>query len=305
MNFQENQNFNFNKVYDSKTRRFESKLSKFLDNTFVLTTCNATTAITGTFAALGITDCEVITTPLSWAGALSGPIMLNNTFKFARLEEPTLTMDPYSIEELITPQTQCVLTSDFLGMPVRLDLIRSICKKHNLVLVHDAATSFGSVYKGHFSGYYADVCIHSFGRNKAVTTGEGGCVSTHNENRFRSLLSYMAHPERQQFQLGEENLFAMNTTMHPLAVQFGLDTFDRQLDQMYRHRDAVVKRLQEVACEYAFNNDALPNNYKPFFDIREYRELSKEWQDLPYETLSEATPQPKFYQVAVDLCLKH
>jgi len=303
MNLQENQSFNFNKVFDSNTRRFESKLSKFLENAFVLTTCNATTAIMGIFAALGITDGEVITTPLSWAGTLSGPLLLNNTVRFAKLEEPTLTMDPKSIEEVITPQTRCVLTSDFLGMPVHLDQIRDICDKHHLMLIHDAATSFGSIYQGRFSGYYADVCIHSFGRNKAVTTGEGGCVSTRREDLFEKLLNCMAHPERQRFQLGKENLFAMNTTMHPFAVQYGLETFDSQMDKLCRHRDVVIERVQEISPEIAFSEDTLPNYYKPFFDISKYRELSEDWQDIPYESLSDSTPQPENYKVATDLCL--
>ena len=64
-----------NKVYDSNVRQFESMLSKHFDDAYILSVCKATTGIMGVFYALGLSNSEVITTPLTWQGALSGSEM--------------------------------------------------------------------------------------------------------------------------------------------------------------------------------------------------------------------------------------
>lgn len=292
----------FNKVYDAATRSFEQKLGKFLEADYVLTVCNATTGIMGVLYALGITDAEIVTTPLSWSGTLSGPLMLNNRVVFAELEEPTLNIDPCSLEKYITKKTKCVLTSDFLGMPAKLDVIHQICSEHGVWLIHDAATSFGSTYQGHSSGYFADVCIHSFGRNKAFTTGEGGCVSSHNETLFDAIVGTMAHPDRQRFQRDEINPLAMNTTMHPLAIDYGLSTFEAQISKLNKHRDDVIQRLHAIGAEELLT-EGIPNFYKPFLDMRRYGNLPFDWKPLPYQSLSYDIRCHEQYKVAENLCI--
>ena len=293
----------FKKVYDSDTRRFEARLSDFFESANVLTVCNATTGIMGVLYALGITDGEIITTPLTWGGALSGPIMLNDDVVFSDLEKPSLNINPDTLERLITPDTKCVLSSDFLGTPARLDRLQHICHQHNLLLIHDAATSFGSYYKGHYSGYYADVCIHSFGRNKAFSTGEGGCISTHDNSLFEKILESMAHPERQVFQRENCNLFAMNTTMHPLAIEYGLKTFDDQMERVYEHRDMVIEKMKNNGCNDFLDDSFLPNFYMPYYGPKAKGKLSSRWRSLPYQLLFGQDEELEEYQVATDLCL--
>ena len=149
---------------NSVTREFEYRISEYFDSKHALSVCNATTGIMGVFHALGLSNSEIITTPLTWAGAFSGPLMINCKLKFCDVESESLTINPDIIEALISPDTKAVFSADLLGYPAQLDKVKEICLKHNLLLIHDAASSFGSTYKGFYSGHFADATILSFGR---------------------------------------------------------------------------------------------------------------------------------------------
>lgn len=293
-----------NKVYDSNVRQFEAMLSMHFDDANVLTVCNATIGIMGVFYALGLANSEVITTPLTWQGALSGLKMLNCKIKFAKIEEPSLTLAPESILPLISHNTKAVFTADFLGYPCRLDEIKKICKEHSLFLIHDAASSMGSTYNGSYSGKYADISIYSFGRNKPFATNEGGCVVTHSNQIFEKLLLHLAHPERQSIQADALNFDAINTSLNAFAVEYGLAQFQHQLAKIKLHQNTVAFELAKVMKQHPYFQNAQPNFYKPFTCIEKV-EL-KNHIDLPFSPMTkELGLNPEIfnnYKIIQSLC---
>ena len=307
MNLLKNQDFkDMSRFFDSKTRRFERLLSQHTDNANVLSVCNATIGIMGVFYSLGLTGCEVITTPLTWAGAFSGLRLLNNKLIFAEVEEPTLTISPDSIEKLITPNTKAVFTADFLGHPARLDEIKKICEKRHLIHIHDAASSFKSMYKGKYSGYYADVCVYSFGRSKAFTTGEGGAIICHKDSIYEKLIYNLAHPERQDIQCSFFNQFALNTSMNPFSIEYGLKTFEKQIDKIINHQNKVTKLLKKTNFFDAWPDYIMPNFYKPVINTTLFNAKQQfKWASLPYRPLSIcgiSCENLKSYQISHEIC---
>lgn len=292
-----------NKVYDSHTRQFEAMLSKHFDNANVLTVCNATVGIMGTFYALGLSNAEIITTPLTWAGALSGLQMLQCEIKFAKIEEPSLTIDPESILPLITPKTKAVFTADFLGYPCRLDAIKEICNKHNLILIHDAASSIGSTYDDFYAGKFADVSIYSFGRNKPFTSNEGGCIVTENGDLFEKVIYNLAHPERQAITAENINPLALNTSMNSFAVDYGLSNFEEQMNKINYHQNFVVKTLKDELKDLLYFEKALPNFYKPFFNKPFFQDNLNDLPFTPINSQYGILPQVlKQYKIIQALC---
>ncbi len=272
-----------NKAYDSNVRKFEAILSKYFENDNVLTVCNATTGIMGVFYALGLSNSEVITTPLTWQGALSGLKMLQCNIKFAKIEEPSLTLAPESILPLITPNTKAVFTADFLGYPCKLDAIKDICIEHKLLLIHDAASSIGSTYKGSYSGKYADVSIYSFGRNKPFTTNEGGCLVSHSDEIFQKLLLHLTHPERQSIQGNSINYDALNSNLNAFAVEYGLAQFQHQMAKINLHKNAVSTEFKKLLKWQTYFQNAQPNFFKPFMHFEKI--YLKNHIDLPYSPM--------------------
>jgi dTDP-4-amino-4,6-dideoxygalactose transaminase len=235
---------------NSVIREFEYRISEYFDSNYALAVCNATMGILGVFYALGLSNSEIITTPLTWAGVYSGPIMLNCKIKFCDVEPESLTIDPHLIEALITPDTKAVFSADFLGYPAQLDKIREICLKHNLLLIHDAASSFGSRYKGFYSGHFADVTILSFGEKKPFSTASGGCLLTDNGSIYKKLIKTLTHPERQSLETNGCNSLSLNTKINLLAAKYGLESFDDQINEIHKRREIIISLLNQIGVSF-------------------------------------------------------
>jgi len=246
---------------NSIVREFEYKIADYCGSKHSLSVNNATIGILGVFYALGLRNAEIITTPLTWSGAFSGPQILNCKFIFCDIEPDNLTMNPDLLESLITPNTKAVFSADFLGYPARLDKIKEICTKHNLLLIHDAASSFGSKYKGLYAGYYADVSVISFGHNKIYSLGEGGCILSENEEIFERLNLSLKHPMRQAIEDNCFNPFALNTSINPLAAKYAVENFTIKTYEIETEQKNISDWLSQNSA-YKLNPADEPNFYR-------------------------------------------
>lgn len=268
----------------SIVREFEYKVANYCEAKHCLSVCNATTGIFGAFYALGLNNAEIITSPLTWAGAFSGLKMLNCHFNFCDVEPDNLTINPDLIEPLISPNTKAVFTTDFLGYPARLERIKEICTKHNLLLIHDAASSFGSRYKGFYSGHFADITILSFGAKKIFSIGEGGCILTDNDNLFERLTKFLKHPERQNKECNESNPFALNTSINPLAAKYGVEHFDKKVSEIKSKQEITAVWLKQNMENTSFSTDK-PNFYKIVVHVNQLANHDFMTDDLPFKNL--------------------
>lgn len=275
----------------SIVREFEYKIANYCRAKHCLSVCNATTGILGAFYALGLSNAEIITTPLTWAGALSGLIMLNCKFKFCDIEPDNLTINPDLIESLISPNTKAVFSADFLGYPARLDRIKKICLKHDLLLIHDAASSFGSRYKGFYSGHFADVTVLSFGAKKIFSIGEGGCILTDNDNLYEQLTKFLMHPERQNRECNENNPFALNSSINPLVAKYGIEHFNKMLIEIKSKKEKTAVWLKKNIPSGTFPSDE-PNFYRIMVHANQMPEHVFVTDDLPFKNL--IYNEPKF-----------
>jgi len=102
----------------------------------------------------------------------------------AEIDE-SLGMDPEDLEKKITPYTKAVIVVNMVGVPARLDTIRAICKKHDLVLIEDNCQAIGATYRGKFCGVESDAFAWSTNFYKVITCGEGGVFMTSNPRAFQ------------------------------------------------------------------------------------------------------------------------
>jgi len=99
--------------------------------------------------------------------------------------DDSLGLDPADLEKKITPHTKAVIVVNMVGVPARLDAIRAICKKHNLVLIEDCCQAIGATYKGKHVGVESDAFAWSTNFFKVITCGEGGAFMTSNPVAFQ------------------------------------------------------------------------------------------------------------------------
>jgi dTDP-4-amino-4,6-dideoxygalactose transaminase len=100
---------------------------------------------------------------------------------FVDIERNTMNIDPARIEAAITPRTKVIMPVHMAGRPCELDAINEIAKRHRLHVVEDAAHAIETVYRGRKVGSISDISVFSFYVTKNLCTGEGGMVTTEND----------------------------------------------------------------------------------------------------------------------------
>ena len=153
-------------------------------------------------------DC-VFATDMTF-GATVNPIVYEGGIPvFIDTEYDTWNMDPAALEKAfeIYPGTKVVVCANLYGTPAKMDEITSICKKHNAILIEDAAESLGAVYKGRQTGTFGTYNAISFNGNKIITGSSGGMLLTDdaeaaNKARKWSTQSREAAPWYQHEEIG-------------------------------------------------------------------------------------------------------
>ena len=158
-----------------KVQAFEAQLSEYFGGrpvrTFNSGTCTMEIALR--IAGIGAGD-EVITTPISWVATANVIIETGATPVFADIDPVTRNIDLAQVEAAITPRTKAIIPVYLSGLPVDMDRLYALAKKHNLRVVEDAAQALGSSWNGQRIGAFGDFASFSFQANKNITSSEGG-----------------------------------------------------------------------------------------------------------------------------------
>src|SRR5689334_21980655 len=128
-------------------------------------------------AGLGPGD-EVITSPLTWASTGNMILAVGAQPVFDDIDPSTLNLDPAAVERAVTERTRAIVPVHFAGQPVDLDALRTVAARNGVALIEDAAHALGTTYRGRPVGGGSTAAVFSFHPIKAITTGEGGMVTT-------------------------------------------------------------------------------------------------------------------------------
>ena len=123
---------------------------------------------------------KVFVSDLTFAATVNPIAYEGGEAVFIDAEYDTWNMDPVALEKAfeIYPEVRLVVLVHLYGTPAKMDEIKAVCKKHNALIVEDAAESFGATYKGVQTGLFGDTSIISFNGNKIVTGSAGGMLLT-------------------------------------------------------------------------------------------------------------------------------
>ena len=157
----------------------EGKVDKYLGtkNSTFITNATAGFEIAGRYADLKEGD-EVIVPAITFIATMTYPLSVGAKVVFADVDPATLNMDPADVERKITDKTKMIIPVHIGGWPVDMDPIMALAKKHDIVVLEDAAHAFGAVYKGKKIGAIGDFASFSFHEVKNITSfGEGGIVT--------------------------------------------------------------------------------------------------------------------------------
>ncbi len=157
----------------------ENKVDEYLGtkNSTFITNATAGFEIAAQFTGLKAGD-EVIIPAITFIATMAYPLSVGAKVVFADVDPLTLNMDPADVEKKITEKTKLIIPVHIGGWPVDMDPIMALAKKHDIVVLEDAAHAFGAVYKGRKIGTIGDFASFSFHEVKNITSfGEGGIVT--------------------------------------------------------------------------------------------------------------------------------
>ena len=234
--------------------KVEKELAAYTGAKYAVAVSNGTAALHCACIAAGIREGdEVITTPLTFAASANCALYVGAKPVFADINPETYNIDPKSIREHITPKTKAVVAVDFTGQCVEIEEIRAICDEYHLIFIEDAAHAIGSAYNGKKVGSLADMTCFSFHPVKTITSGEGGAITTNNEELYKKLVLAHTHGITHEEELMEDAPHEGRWVYEQISLGFNYRMTDFQaalLDSQLKKLDGFKEKRQQIVNCY-------------------------------------------------------
>ncbi len=260
-----------------KVARFEEMFKNYIGTKFALAlnSCTAGLHLSMIVAGLKPGD-DVITTPMTFAATANAILHTGAQPVFVDIELPSMTVDPELIAKKITPKTKAILPVHICGRPCNMDYILEIAKKNNLLVIEDAAHAIEAQYKGKKIGTIGDMTVFSFYVTKNLVTGEGGMVSTDNDDYAEKIQTYGLHGmSKGAWRRYSDEGFKHYQIIYPgfkynmMDIQAALGIHQlKRLEEGLKRREEIWKRYDE-----AFKNLPLETPAPPEKNTRHARHL--------------------------------
>lgn len=206
--------------FKHKVKSFEEEMAAFTGAKYALATTSGTAALMCCLAALGIgPGDEVIVPGYTFIATISTVILSKAIPVLAEIDE-SLTLDPADVERKITPRTKAIIPVHMLGNPCDMGRLMEIAKRHNLYVIEDCCQAVGGSYKGQKLGTFGDMAAMSLNCFKTLSTGDGGCVVTNDEQLYFRAYGFhdQGHfPARLGVEIGNRSIIGMNFRMNELT----------------------------------------------------------------------------------------
>jgi dTDP-4-amino-4,6-dideoxygalactose transaminase len=166
-------------VQGKKVAEFEEKFGKFIGARHTMAVGNGTEAVHVALLAAGVKrGDEVITTAFSFLASSTSIVHCGAKPVFADIDPRTFNIDPDDVRKLVTKKTKAIMPVHLFGLSADVKELQRICDEHDIVMVEDACQSHGAQVNGKGVGTFGTSAAFSFYPTKNMTTGEGGAVTT-------------------------------------------------------------------------------------------------------------------------------
>lgn len=193
-------------VQGPKVKEFEDLWCQFTGAKHSVAVTSCTTAMHASLAAMDIgPGDEVIVPAFTWIATANVVEHVGAKVVFCDIDINTFNIDVLQLEQLINKNTKAIIPVHLFGLPFDVEPIIEISKKYNIKVIEDGACGFGSYYNNIHVGNFGSVGCFSFHPRKAITSGEGGMITTNDDElaiKLRSLRDHGAEMSDLQRHLG-------------------------------------------------------------------------------------------------------
>lgn len=229
---------------------FEKTFADYLGVKYAASVCNGTTALHVALLSLGIgKNDEVIVPTLSYISCANSIHYTGARPVFVDSLPDTWQINHREIEKKITSRTKAIMAVHLYGYPCDMKALKSICRKHRLLLIEDCAEAIGSKFNNEYVGTFGDIATFSFYGNKTITTGEGGMIATNNKAFFEKVVRLKG----QGLAKGREywhDIVGYNYRMTNICAAIGLAQFEQLEKFISKKRQVAQWYLEELRNEH-------------------------------------------------------
>lgn len=235
-----------------RVEEFEGKFREYTGAKYSVAVSNCTNALHLAMIVSGIkAGDEVICPSMSYIATANSVLYTGAKPVFAEVSQLDYNTDPEHVKKLISEKTKALLLVHQIGMPADIEAFKKICKDNNLKLIEDAACAIGSEYKGEKIGVHSELVCFSFHPRKVITTGEGGMITTYNEDYYKRLKLLRQHAisiSGKERHTSEELSFedhletGYNYRMTDIQAAIGI----KQLEKL----DKIIEERRKIAEKY-------------------------------------------------------
>ncbi len=229
-----------NFIMGDEVKKLEEQLAEYIGAKYAISCASGTDALLLALMAIDIKPGdEVITTPFTFIASAEVISFLGAKPVFVDIDEKTYNISPIEIEKAITPKTKAIIPVCLYGQPADMDEINAIAKQHNIVVIEDAAQSFGAEYKGKKSCNLSEIGCTSFFPSKPLGCyGDGGAIFTNNQLLAEKMISMRAHGQTKRYYHKYIGINGRLDTIQAAVLIVKL----KYLDQEIKARSIVAER---------------------------------------------------------------
>ncbi|PJI34516.1 DegT/DnrJ/EryC1/StrS family aminotransferase [Acinetobacter pseudolwoffii] len=216
-------------------REFEKEFAQFAETQYAVALANGTVALDVALKALGVgAGDDVIVTSRTFLASASSIVTAGANPIFADVELDSQNISAETIQAVLTPNTKAIICVHLAGWMCDMDPIMQLAQAKGLYVIEDCAQAHGAKYKGKSAGSIGHIAAWSFCQDKIMTTGgEGGMVTTNDEELWKKMWSYKDHGK---------NFDSIYNKQHPPGFRWLHDSFGTNWRMM--EMQAVIGRIQ-------------------------------------------------------------
>jgi dTDP-4-amino-4,6-dideoxygalactose transaminase len=242
-----------NHAFGPNCTLFQEEFAAWNGNRLAICTNSGTAALhMGLVASdVGSGD-EVIVTAYSWSSSATCILHHNAIPVFVDIDFDTINMDVEKIEAAITPRTKAIIVVHLHGLPVNMERVMAIAKRHNVKVVEDACQAHGATFQGRKVGTWGHCGAFSFNQNKCLCSGEGGMFVTDDEELLKKAQQLWSFGEtRSPVESRDYHVYALGWMYRPndLTAAFGraqLTKLDGYQAQLRENAQRLTECLKDV-----------------------------------------------------------
>jgi len=225
---------------------FEKGFAKMANAKHAVAVNTGTAALHAAIMAVGVkAGDEVIIPSFTFVATAEAVALAGAKPVFTDIDAKTYNLSPSAVEKAITKKTKAIMPVDLYGYSADMKPLREIADKHGLGLIEDAAQAHGTTYKGKSAGAFADAACWSMYASKNIMTGEGGVITTGNDEIAETLHMIRTHGEKAKY---SSLILGTNYRMSEIQAAIGIVQLTRLPDFVSKRRQnaqILTKRLEQ------------------------------------------------------------